>query len=196
MFPVLRQLSVTRCDATGRRTVTDDLIGRPFLDQLDVILVDLGDHSLRINGMVREPSLDPDLPVLWQSELAIGASLSAAELSQSSRVARLLIRVGSHAAENLRTQGTSGHDRFRLFQQLHNLVQYQSHLRLLLVPPVLWNHVEHKCAPIGRWKGNTVGACQRRGIEVRTYDETRPLDGLVVPEFLEYLRDKAARKGA
>lgn len=196
MFPVLRQLSVTRCDATGRQTVTDDLIGRPFLDQLDVILVDLGDHSLLTNGMVREPSLDPDLPVLWQSELAIGASLSAAELSQSSRVAHLLIRVGSHAAENLRTQMTSGHDRFRLFQQLHNLVQYQSHLRLLLVPPVLWNHVEHKCAPIGRWKGNTVGACQRRGIEVRTYDDARPLDGLVVPEFLEYLRDKAARKSA
>ncbi|GAA5893328.1 hypothetical protein JCM8208_004410 [Rhodotorula glutinis] len=181
LFPKLRQLEVKA--SSFRDLPRRPLLPLEFVQQLDALRVETDDRDLRIGGIIRIDDLDLGHAVLWHYPLC------ASDPCVTRSVAYLLIELWPDCDIVFESQSTD--ERNRLFMDLANVVANLPHLRLLLVPPILWHHVERTSAAISQRQSSIKSECERRGIVVRTYDAARPLDGLVVPEFLEWRREQA-----
>ncbi|GAA5945461.1 hypothetical protein JCM3775_003701 [Rhodotorula graminis] len=157
-FPSLRQVAVQSCELQDLRR--RPLLPVAFVAQLDALGVDLGEIHLPTSGILPLDDLDTRHAVLWRCDVAISDSTTVLDLCVTRNVVHVFIKLDSGAETNLESQSTRGHDRFRLFIQLYNLVDHLPHLRLLLVPPSLWNHVERLHPYIMQCLGNFKNVCQ------------------------------------
>ncbi|GAA5847712.1 hypothetical protein JCM9279_004996 [Rhodotorula babjevae] len=198
-FPSLRQLDIDSCECSDSDVGRLPLIPVEVVAQLDALLVRPTDIRLPSDSLLRPNDFDAGHAVLWQGSLDIPSSPPVRR-----NVAHVLIKMSSYDKNDLMSTTLDGRD--RIFSQLFILIDHLPDLRLLLVPPLLGHHLERYAALVPPLLGHHLeryaalvpqreniikSECARRSIEVRTYDAARPLDGLVVPEFLEWRHEQA-----
>ncbi|BGP39312.1 hypothetical protein JCM10449v2_003250 [Rhodotorula kratochvilovae] len=186
-LPALRHLFLRAYAYRGRDT---PILPSSFVAQLD-------DLQLEVNGAIKlesggwpfvHSSLPPG-PVLFHTTFDLNQLL---QLTVWLPVHHLQVTTPTHSLplHQLRVE--------ECLTSLNRLLGDRSPppLRLLLLPSSCWPPNATLDPRMAASSDVLAANLASYGVEIRAYDASRPLDGLVVPEFREFLREQAAWAGA
>lgn len=189
VLPALRQLCVRNWQE-----------GWPFplelLAQLDFLYVDARNpfDSSPYLGIHVIDAIPLNLPVLCRAGIYPNADIHhvALPLVPLPPFLWIAINLGSEVEDE---QGRWSLNYVGLLGEIRLLFARQPHLRLFLVPRELW-WIPQDAPPRASWEKWAVEVeCAKRGIDIRLYEQSPPLDGIGVPEFRAYLREKGVAAG-
>ncbi|GAA5899086.1 hypothetical protein JCM8208_003000 [Rhodotorula glutinis] len=194
-LPRLRHLSLEGCTTMGLSDAPT-IFPLDFVRQLDSIQLHIFDFAALRQGILPHNDL---APVLWRVDLVQGFGgepNTAAPFALC--VAHLIVEVSAYVLASLGPDADDDSPDWSTI--LVGALEPRSalpDLRLLLLPRPLWSSPHGATRTFKRKKKAVVADCARRGIEIRTYEPARALEGgIVVPEFLEYRREQRATAAA
>ncbi|BGP47388.1 hypothetical protein JCM10450v2_003240 [Rhodotorula kratochvilovae] len=184
-LPAVRRLSLRACTYRGRELPT---LPAAFVAQLEGLQLN-AHEPIHPDFSQLPPTIDSPFPhILFHSHITLPHIPQLA--------ARTLLRY----IQVTPPEPTSANPLVRIMRCLRYIWHLMSGfkpppLRLLLLPSECWPPDTRRDAQAEALFGALVQILRARGVEIRAYYPARPLDGLVVPEFREFLRERAEREG-
>ncbi|BGP39285.1 hypothetical protein JCM10449v2_003223 [Rhodotorula kratochvilovae] len=184
-LPAVRRLSLRACTYRGRELPT---LPAAFVAQLEGLQLN-AHEPIHPDFSQLPPTIDSPFPhILFHSHITLPHIPQLA--------ARTLLRY----IQVTPPEPTSADPLVRIMRCLRYIWHLMSGfkpppLRLLLLPSECWPPDTRRDAQAEALFGALVQILRARGVEIRAYYPARPLDGLVVPEFREFLRERAEREG-
>lgn len=157
------------------------------MEQLEQVSVGLEHGHLLCGRVLPVGSVRPDLPILWHAslDLALPPGQAGQPLSPVPITFLCVRPLASRAVA----------DPSFVLKQLGALVARHLYLRLLLLPAELWSSLAGPPnSPTSSVARLFLKGCSKRGLEVKSYDPLRPLEGFVPPEFSAFLKEHAASR--